>query len=343
MGTHMPCGITRHYLPPSSGDTGSMHSASDGQFCITVVLCQCYLDVTLDQTLSHREHLSRSAEKLKSRNNLIAKLAGTSGTWRTPPLALCYSVAEYCCLVWARSSYTNLIDTHLHSSMRLISGCLQLMQLSWLPMLSNDAPPSLCCKVATDDMLQIIKAHPNWPVYADVFEHPPPRLASRHPTWSDMTSVDTYAVETGLVVGFCSQPHYCYWQPGFDLPRHTWSLMNRFQTGQGPCCANLHKWGFTQSPSCDYGQQQTMNESTPQSRWWRSHMAEICSTREITNNATQKFWRGDRWVVRSWPRCYCWHRRPATSSMDRQLWELGNAWKHLSSVLKLLWTHNNNV
>ena len=33
-------------------------------------------------------------------------------------------------------------------------------------------------------------------------------------------------------------------QPGFDLPRHTWSLMNRFRTGQGPCRANLHKWGL---------------------------------------------------------------------------------------------------
>jgi len=30
-------------------------------------------------------------------------------------------------------------------------------------------------------LLQIIYAHPNWPVYADVFEHPPPRLASRRP------------------------------------------------------------------------------------------------------------------------------------------------------------------
>ena len=34
-----------------------------------------------------------------------------------------------------------------------------------------------------------IQAHPNWPVY--VFEHPPPRLASRRPIWSDMTSVST--------------------------------------------------------------------------------------------------------------------------------------------------------
>ena len=31
--------------------------------------------------------------------------------------------------------------------------------------------PSLRLKVATDNMLQIIEAHQNWPVYADVFEH----------------------------------------------------------------------------------------------------------------------------------------------------------------------------
>jgi len=35
--------------------------------------------------------------------------------------------------------------------------------------------------------------------------------------------------------------------------------VNRFRTGQGPCRANLHKWSLAQSPSCDCGQQQTMN------------------------------------------------------------------------------------
>ena len=40
---------------------------------------------------------------------------------------------------------------------------------------------------------------------------------------------------------------------------HTWSLMNRFRAGQGPCRATLHKRGLTQSPSCDCGQRQTMN------------------------------------------------------------------------------------
>ena len=33
-----------------------------------------------------------------------------------------------------------------------------------------------------------------------------------------------------------------------------WSLMNHFWTDQGPCRANLHKRGLTQSPSCDCGQ-----------------------------------------------------------------------------------------
>jgi len=58
------------------------------------------------------------------------------------------------------SSYTNLIDTQLHSAVRLNSGCLQPTQLSWLPVVSNVAP-SLCRKAATDNMLQIIKVHPN--------------------------------------------------------------------------------------------------------------------------------------------------------------------------------------
>jgi len=40
-------------------------------------------------------------------------------------------------------------------------------------------------------MLLIIEARPNWPVYAGVFEHPPPWLASRRSIWSDTTSVDT--------------------------------------------------------------------------------------------------------------------------------------------------------
>jgi len=68
-------------------------------------------------------------------------------------------------------------------------------------------------------------------------------------------------------------------QIGFDLPRHTSSLINRFRTGQGPCRANL--WPATDlEPHC---RQVPLNkiwrrtESTPRSGWLRSHMARIYS------------------------------------------------------------------
>jgi len=31
-------------------------------------------------------------------------------------------------------------------------------------------------------------------------------------------------------------------QPGFDLPRHTFCLLNHFHAGQGPCHAKLRKY-----------------------------------------------------------------------------------------------------
>ena len=64
-----------------------------------------YLGVTLDRTLTYRAHLDKTAGKLKTRNNLLAKLAGTTWgadacTMRSSALALCYSVGEYCSPVW---------------------------------------------------------------------------------------------------------------------------------------------------------------------------------------------------------------------------------------------------
>ena len=83
---------------------------------------------------------------------------------------------------------TSLIDTQLHSSMHLISGYLHSTPVLWLPALANVAPPSLRRK---EQATRCFRS--NWPVYADVFEHPTPRLASRQPIWSDMTPVDTTA------------------------------------------------------------------------------------------------------------------------------------------------------
>ena len=68
-----------------------------------------YLGVTLDRTLSYREHLTKTAGKLKNRNNLLMKLAGStwgasSNTLRSSALAPCYSAAEYCAPVCSHKS-----------------------------------------------------------------------------------------------------------------------------------------------------------------------------------------------------------------------------------------------
>ena len=66
----------------------------------------------------------------------------------------------------------------------------------------------------------------------------------------------------------------------FDLPCQSWTLLNRFQTDQGPCRANLHKSrGLAASELCDCSQRQTMGSfmSTNTTRWW----PELDSTRLI--------------------------------------------------------------
>ena len=45
-----------------------------------------YLGMTLDRTLSYREHLTKTAGKPKNRNNLLMKLAGSNGA---PAPTLC--------------------------------------------------------------------------------------------------------------------------------------------------------------------------------------------------------------------------------------------------------------
>jgi len=64
-----------------------------------------------------------------------------------------------------------------------------------------------------------------------------------------MTSVDTITQwrqdwSPASVVNHTTFTNPIIRQPGSDLPGEKWSLMNRFWTGQGPCCANVHKWGL---------------------------------------------------------------------------------------------------
>ena len=87
--------------------------------------------VTLDRTLSCREHLTKSAGKLKNRNNLLIKLAGSTWGASANTAVICSGTLLF------SSAPTSQVDVQLNSTMRLISGTLRSTPLPWLPVLSN--------------------------------------------------------------------------------------------------------------------------------------------------------------------------------------------------------------
>jgi len=127
-----------------------------------------YLGVTLDRSLTFRSHMMKTAAKVRIRNNLITKLAGSTWgararTLRTAALALCFSVAEYCAPVWCRSTHTKLVDIQFNSVMRTISGSLTSTPVPWLSVLSNIAPASIRRMSASVKAMDKIRQHPNLP------------------------------------------------------------------------------------------------------------------------------------------------------------------------------------
>jgi len=97
------------------------------------------------------------------------------------------------------------------------------------------------------------------------------RLTSRKPLWLDLQPVDIkswwrHNWKSAQVVSFHVVCDRTIRQPGFDLPRQQWSLLNRFRTEQGHCGACRRKWWLTDTDLCPCGETQTMSyivESCP--------------------------------------------------------------------------------
>ena len=107
-----------------------------------------YLGVTLDRTLSFKQHVEKLKKKLSSRNSLLNKLANSQ--WGADPttlklsaLALCYSTAEYCAPVWSRSCHAWKVDSELNKACRTITGNLKPTPLPTLYRLASICPPSI--------------------------------------------------------------------------------------------------------------------------------------------------------------------------------------------------------
>ena len=105
----------------------------------------------------------------------------------------------------------------------------------------------------------------------DILSPPLLRLTSRKPLWLDLKPVDIKSrwrhnwKSSAQVVNSHLVCDPTIRQPGFDLPRQQWSLLNRFRTDQGHCGACRRKWQFTDTDLCPCGETQTM-----------SHIVESC-------------------------------------------------------------------
>ena len=107
-----------------------------------------YLGVTLDCTLSYKEHMHNTMMMVATRNNLLRKLSNSkwganASTIKTTALALCYSVAEYAAPVWSRSSHAQELNPELNSACRAITGCLKPTNVVDLYLLAGIAPPNI--------------------------------------------------------------------------------------------------------------------------------------------------------------------------------------------------------
>ena len=135
------------------------------------------------------------------------------------------------------------VNVQLNSTMRLISGTLlRSTPLPWLPVLSNIEPPALRRKAAsaTDKLVEKVVKHDSWPIQPDILSPPLLRLTSRKLLSLDLQPVDIksrwrHNWKLAQVVNSHLLCDPTIRQPGFDLLRQRWPLLNRFRTEQRHC------------------------------------------------------------------------------------------------------------
>jgi len=107
------------------------------------------------------------------------------------------------------------------------------------------------------------------------------RLTSRKPFWLDLQPVDIksrwrHNWKSAQVVNSYLVCDPTIRQPGFDLPRQQWSLLNRFRTEQGHCGACRRKWWLTDTDLCPCSETQTM-----------SHIVESCPPTKLNGGLSR--------------------------------------------------------
>ena len=215
-----------------------------------------YLGVTLDRTLSYKTHKHNTKMKVRTRNNLLKKLANSrwgpnARTIRTTALALCYYTAEYAAPAWERSAHAHLLNPELKQPCRAITGCLKPTNVENLYLLAGLAPPeirrSVCARVERTKQVER-ETH-------SLFGHTPARsrLKSRR---SFLTSVQPVQFPAKVVrvnewkrrleekahAGLVNL--YEDLVTGHDSPWLNWRCLNRLRTRYNCSKEQRKKWGY---------------------------------------------------------------------------------------------------
>jgi hypothetical protein len=161
-----------------------------------------YLGITLDRTLTYKQHLDDVSHKVTARNNLLRKLAGL--TWgahfsilRTTAVCLAYAPAEYCAPTWSHSCHTNKVDISLNATMRIVTGCLKSTPTPSLHVASGIQPPDIRRSKHTLKLSSGAKAEPTHLLHDTVCKSEqkiPLRLSNKRRSFS--TQLQTLSSET---------------------------------------------------------------------------------------------------------------------------------------------------
>ena len=222
-----------------------------------------YLGITLDRSLTYRNHCLKTRAKLSSRNNLTRKLHGTNcgacpHTMRTTATALCLSVAEYCCPVWALSTLRMLVDITLNERWRLIRGCIRPTATPDLYVLSGIAPPEIRRSTASTARTSAPK---NWQTSDTASITTSPwrvtytleTVAFQPPCLSFIAKWQEQWGQTDSNLKRYNIPPNELLPSGHTLPWRAWRTSNRVRSGQAAIPAAKHLWGYRVSKNCMCG------------------------------------------------------------------------------------------
>ena len=257
-----------------------------------------YLGVTLDRTLSFKEHTRKVKAKVATRNNILSKLANSNwganpSTLRSTALALCYSSAEYCSAVWSKSCHAKTIDPELNNACRIVTGTLRPTPLPALYRLAGIAPPH----IRRETQLRTQKHKQEHDARHPLAGHIPPRsrLSSRSsfmkvesldPDLSSQHRINEWTQWDNYQNNAIQAPREAL-PSGTDLPRKDWVTLNRARAKVGKTASTLHKWKLSPTSECPCGDP----EQTMQHILTDCPLGPVCTDRDLIKcNRNAKSW-----------------------------------------------------